>query len=137
MTHEFLTAGWIEAARAIRDEYSERVTAPPVVIRMNQLITAGPDGVDIETHIDTSNGHVSIELGHLPKADVTITTDYGTARALFVEQDAQAAMAAFMGGKIKVEGDFSKLLALQGYQVEPVAQEIAERIRSITADMRA
>ena len=110
------------------------MTAPPVAIRMNQRITNGPGGADVETHIDTSTGRIDIEFGHVEHADLTITTDYGTARALFVEQDAQAAMAAFMGGKIKVDGDLSKLLALQGYQVEPAAQEIAARIRAITAD---
>jgi hypothetical protein len=35
-------------------------------------------------------------------------------------------------GQIKVEGDISKLMALQTAQVDPVALEAAVRIREIT-----
>jgi hypothetical protein len=35
---------------------------------------------------------------------------YGTARSLFVQGDIQAVMQAFLGGRIKVDGDLSKLL---------------------------
>ena len=37
-----------------------------------------------------------MDHGHLDDADVTVTTDYETAKALFVEQDAAAGMQAFM-----------------------------------------
>ena len=35
---------------------------------------------------------------------------YGTARALFVAGDVQTVMQAFLGGRIRVNGDLSKLL---------------------------
>jgi len=55
-----------------------------------------------------------------------------TAKALLVEGDPQAGMQAFMAGKIKVDGDMSKLMALQATPPDPTSQEIASRIRSIT-----
>jgi hypothetical protein len=42
-------------------------------------------------------------------------------------------MQAFMQGQIKVEGDLSKLMALQTAQIDPVALEAATRIRGITS----
>jgi hypothetical protein len=133
--HEFLSVEWIEAARAIRDDYQDRIGAPPVAMRMNQVITDAPGGT-IESHLDTSGGRTSLELGHVADADLTITTDYATAKAIFVLQDPAAAMQAFMSGKIRVEGDMAKLLLLQAsaMQPDPLAAEVAERVKAITAD---
>jgi putative sterol carrier protein len=73
-----------------------------------------------------------LELGHLENPDVTVTLPYDTARSLLVDQDQQAAMQAFMSGKIKVEGDMMKLMALQTTAIDPVALEAAQRIKEIT-----
>ncbi|MCC6434823.1 MAG: SCP2 sterol-binding domain-containing protein [Acidimicrobiales bacterium] len=100
---------------------------------MNQVITDVPDGT-IEAHLDTSSGRTQLELGHLTDPDLTVTTDYATARAIFVLQDAAAAMQAFMSGKIRVEGDMGKLMLLQAQamQPDPLAAEVAERVKAIT-----
>ncbi len=75
-----------------------------------------------------------MELGHVDSPDVTLTLDYQTARAIFVEGTADAAMSAFMQGKVRVEGDLAKLIAtLQ--QVSPGAfdaSEVQRRIKEIT-----
>jgi hypothetical protein len=137
MTYEFMTPEWIAAAKAIGEEYVGRVPPVTTSIRVNQVITEAPGGRTIEAHLDTSNGTTVIDLGHLAEPDVTVTTDYATARALFVDQNPQGAMQAFLGGKIRIEGDVAKLLALQAQsmQVDPLAAEAAERVRAITADM--
>ena len=133
--HPFLSAAWIDAARAIRDEYEGRVGAPPVTVRMNQVITDGPDGT-IEAHLDTSDGRTRLELGHVADPDLTVTTDYDTARAIFALQDPAAAMQAFLSGRIRIEGDMAKLMMLQAsaMQADPLATEVAERVKAITAD---
>ena len=41
-------------------------------------------------------------------------------------------MQAFMAGKIKVDGDMTKLLALQAVPSDPSAAEMARRILDIT-----
>jgi putative sterol carrier protein len=43
-------------------------------------------------------------------------------------------MQAFMSGKIKVDGDIAKLLALQSITPDPTAAEIASRILAMTAE---
>jgi hypothetical protein len=132
---EFLSMAWIDAARAIRDEYEGRVPPPPVALRMNQVITDAPDGT-IEAHLDTSEGRTRLELGHVENPDLTVTTDYATAKAVFALGDPAAAMQAFMAGRIRIEGDMAKLLALQSanLQPDPLAAEVTERVRAITAD---
>jgi len=41
-------------------------------------------------------------------------------------------MQAFMAGKIKVQGDMTKLMAMQGGAVDESAAEVAKRIADIT-----
>lgn len=132
--HPFLSDAWIAAARAIREEHDE---APPVTveIKMNQVVTDVPFGEGtVHSYMDTSSGALVLELGELDDADVTITTDYLTAKAIFVDQDPAVAMQAFMSGKIRVQGDMMKLMALQTVAPsDPAARDVAEKIRAITA----
>jgi hypothetical protein len=136
-THPFLSEDWIRAARAINEEYRGRTAPVEQSVRMNLIVTDVPFGAgSLDAHVDTSTGEMEIETGHLPQVEITVTVDYATAKAILVEQDAQAAMSAFMGGRIKIDGDLSKLLVLQGQlgTPDPVALEVAGRIRDITAD---
>jgi SCP-2 sterol transfer family len=75
-----------------------------------------------------------MELGELDEPDLTLTTDYGTAVKLFVDQDQAAGMQAFMSGKIKVQGDMMKMMAMQtSMPQDEAAKEIAREIKEITA----
>ena len=131
--YAFLTDEWMEAAKAVRDEYADQVSPPAHAIRMNQVVTDVPfgDGT-INTYLDTSGGEAVMELGELDTPDLTVTTDYATAKAITVDGDAQVAMQAFMQGKVKVQGDMSKLMLLQQAPTDPVQTEIQEKVKEIT-----
>ncbi len=137
MAFPFLSDEWVAEARAIRAEYEGTSQDVPLSVRMNQVITDVPfgDGV-LHAYVDTSSGVLDIELGHLPDPDLTITLEYATAKAILIDGDPQVAMAAFLGGRIKVDGDITKLLSLQGAGVfggvDPAAAEVYGRIRDIT-----
>ncbi|MDA8343412.1 MAG: SCP2 sterol-binding domain-containing protein, partial [Actinomycetota bacterium] len=73
------------------------------------------------------------ETGHLEGADLKVTVDYATAKAILVEGNPQAGMQAFMAGKIRVEGDMAKLMALQTTPPDPDAHSLAEQLKAITA----
>ena len=105
----------------------------PAPMKMNQIITEVPfgDGT-INAHMDTSSGSLEMDTGHIDDAEVTITIDYATAKAIFVEQNQQAGMQAFMSGKIKVQGDMTKLMAMGQAAPDPKAAEVAEKIKEIT-----
>jgi putative sterol carrier protein len=102
---------------------------------MNQTVTNLPfEEGDLKTYVDTSSGILEIELGELENPDVTVVLDYDTAKAIFVDLDAQAGMQAFIAGKIKVTGDLTKLMALQTSIVpNERGMEISQKIKEITA----
>jgi putative sterol carrier protein len=135
MTHAFLSEEWMAAAKVIREQYADEIPEVTAVIRINQVITDVPFGDgEVRTYIDTSSGRLELELGELDEPDATITTDYETAKALFVEQDQTVAMQAFMGGKIRVQGDMMKMMALQVAVPEnEFSERVAEEIKAITA----
>ena len=136
--YQFLSDEWLEQTRMIREEYRDQVPEVPVSIRMNQVINEVPfgDGV-IHAYIDTSAGFLDIEVGKLEAPDLTVTLSYSTAKSILVDADATAAMNAFLSGRIKVDGDITKLLALQtagaGAAVNPAAAEVVRRIQDLTA----
>ena len=114
MSEPFLSDGWISEVRAIREKYADEVPEVSAVIRINQVVIDVPFGDgEIRSYIDTSSGALVLDLGELDEPDAVITTDYATAKALFVEQDQAAVMQAFMAGKITVQGYMMKLMAMQ------------------------
>lgn len=133
-TYPFLSDEWIAAAKEIREEYEGKGAPTPHVIKMNLVITDVPfgDGT-MDAHMDSTSGEIELDLGHMQGEDLTVTVDYETAKAIFVEQNQQAGMQAFMAGKIKVQGDMTKMMAMQTAEPDPVQVEISNRIAEITA----
>jgi hypothetical protein len=137
--YPFLSDEWIAETRRIREEHRGDAPAVPVVVRMNQIINEVPfgDGI-VRAHLDTSSGVLDLEFGHLEQADLTVTMSYDTAKAILVDGDVGKAMNAFMSGRIKVDGDITKLLALQGSGMgaaggSEAAAEVVRKIQAITA----
>src|SRR5215207_4884278 len=114
MSHPFLSDEWMAAAKGIRAKYADQTSKVTQSLKINQVVTGVPFGEGtVESYLDTSSGEVVMDFGSLEDADVTVTTDYETAKAIFVEQDPAAGMQAFLGGKITVQGDMMKLMAMQ------------------------
>jgi hypothetical protein len=136
--YPFLSEEWLAEARKVRAEFKGRIPEMPVRVRMNQIIQDVPFGPGtINAHLDTSSGELEIDTGHLDSPDLTLTIGYETAKALFVDGDAQGAMQAFLGGRMKVDGDITKLIALQtagtSAATDSVAVEMARRLQAMTA----
>ncbi len=138
-TYQFLSDEWLEEAKRIRHEMSTDSPPPAHSVKMNQVITEVPfgDGT-INAHMDTSGGEMEMDLGHIDDPELTVTLDYATAKAILVDGNPQAGMQAFMAGKIKVDGDMTKMMVLQQAPADPAAAEaavkIAEAIKAITSD---
>ena len=132
-TYLFLSDQWLDEARTIRAEYDGRAGSIDHSVRMNLVVIEVPfgDGA-IHAHADTSTGELVLDLGHIDPADLTVTVSYDIARAILVEGNPQVGLQAFMQGRIKVEGDIAKLMALQTATPDPTAAEIAARIQAIT-----
>lgn len=134
MSHQFLSPEWVAAATELRAEVGDLGPAPVAVV-MNLTITDVPfgDSPTVQAHLNTANGPMALDYGHLPSPSLSVTIDWLTAKALLIEGNPQAAMSAFMNGKIKVEGDMSALLALQNAPPTPEARAVMEHLRAMTA----
>jgi hypothetical protein len=134
MPHPFLSDEWMAEANAIRERHAGNTDKVKGSFRINQVVTGVPfgDGT-VESYLDTSSGDVVMELGKLDEPDVTVTTDYATAKAIFVDQDQAAGMQAFMSGKITVQGDMMKLMAMQiAAPPNEASVEFAAELQQIT-----
>jgi len=132
-TYLFLSEEWLDEARAIRAEYEGRGGGIDHAVRVNLIVVEVPFGEGaVHAHADTSTGELILDMGHIEAADLLVTIGYEIARAMLVEGNPQAGLQAFMQGKIKVEGDIAKLMALQTVSPDPTATEIAARIQAMT-----
>jgi len=122
------------AAHEIRERYHDQLPEITVSVRINQVITEVPFGEGtITAYIDTSQGEFRLELGELDEPDAVLMTDYATAKAMMVDQDPTIAMQSFMAGKIKVQGDMMKLMAMQtAMPSNEFSQKVATEILAIT-----
>ena len=121
MAYEFLSDEWLTEAAKLRAE-AGGAAGPDVTF--NVTVAGGPGG-DRELHFangDLNGGHV--------ETPTKLTVPYDVARKMFVDGNQQAAMQAFMAGQIKIEGDMSKVMALNGQAADPA---LLARIREVTA----
>jgi hypothetical protein len=135
MPYPFLSDEWIGAARELRSEFPDPVTPASQPVRINLVVLEVPFGSgEVEAHLDTSSGRLDLDTGHVDGHDLKVTVDYATAKSIIVDGNPQAAMQAFITGRIQVEGDMSKLLALQSAPPDPKAQELATRLKEMTSN---
>ncbi len=133
-TYEFLSDEWLVEARSIRAEYEGKTGPIGHQVRMNLIITDVPFGEGaVHAHMDTSGGELVLDTGHIDPVDLKVTLEYAVAKAILIEGNPQAGMQAFMSGKIRVDGDISKLMAMQAGAPDPSAAEVAARLKAITA----
>jgi hypothetical protein len=112
--HAFLSDEWLAGVESLVAQHADDAGAPHGNVLVNMVVTDTPFGGDRQFHMGTADGKAVMGGGHLDGADVTLTTDYATAKEVFVANNAQAGMQAFMAGKVKVQGDMTKLMMSQG-----------------------
>ena len=130
MAHTYLSDDWYAATQKIQEEMGD-IDVPPLVkqLRVNLTVVDGPEG-DKELHMA---GGASMQPGHLPDAPTTVTVPFEVAKAVFIDGNASAAMNALSRGQIKIDGDRSKVMALQAIPNTPQQQELQKRIQEVTA----
>ena len=138
-THEVLSPAWIDAALALRDEYADQLPDPPTPVRMNLVVTDVPHGDEdeVSASIDTAETGLLPRLGHLPDPELTVTLEYDVAKSLFLDQDPEAVGQAFFGGRIRIDGDMSRIFLLQTIEPDPDQRELAHTVSQRLVDMTA
>lgn len=69
---------------------------------------------------------------HDDSAQATLSLSSDLARKIFIENDVQAGMQAFMAGEIQIEGDMTKVMELQQVQPSDKQKELMKKIQEIT-----
>jgi len=128
----FLSDEWFTEARRIVDGRAVEIPSE-ARLSMNLVVTDCPTGSNPLLHIGTDNGSADWGPGHLDAADLTLTTDFTTAREIFVSGNPQVAMQAFMEGKVKLQGDLTRLMAAQAVGSGPGAPGLAAALAEMTA----
>ncbi|HSO95859.1 MAG TPA: SCP2 sterol-binding domain-containing protein [Acidimicrobiia bacterium] len=124
---KYLTQEWLDDARALAQDQPER---PGVSATMQFVVTGAPDG-DITYYWVVENGRlIEASLGHLPDAEVTLTTTY--ADSVAIQKGDLDANAAFMQGKTKVTGNMAKLMLLMPLTMAPEYQALQDQVRART-----
>ena len=126
MPYPFLSDVWFDEVKKLADE-SGAGSLP--AMELNVVVTGAPDG-SREFHIAKG----SFGPGLLDACPTKLTIPYTVARNMFVNGDQSAGMQAFMSGQIKVEGDMTRLMAMQSQGGGPDDAAFQAKIREITAD---
>ena len=119
----------VSASSWSRAEINPEIPEVAKDIVINLKVTDGPDG-DIEARMEAGR----FVRGLADSAPTKLTVPYDVAKKMFIEQDQNASMQAFMSGQIQVEGDMTKLMAMQAAgQPSEKALEVQKRIVEMTA----
>jgi hypothetical protein len=132
--YDFLSTEWVAAAAEIRARFAGQAPPIAVAVRINLEVTDTPLGDEpVLAHIDTSGGEFVFDLGHLDEADTGVLTDYEVAKALVLGAEQAALMRAFMEGRVRINGDMTRLLVLQASLPQgDLADQVAAELASIT-----
>ena len=124
---KWMTQEWMDAQTKLAEDQPER---PGATARMQYVITGAPDG-DIKYYWVLEDGHLKENrLGTLDDAELTLTQSYED--AVKIQKGELDEQAAFMQGRIKVEGNMAKLMALLPITSSPEYRELQNKIREIT-----
>ncbi len=130
--HPFLSDEWFAIVEKLIEDHG--ADAPGALdITVNVTVTDTPFGAERHMHMGSHGGKGHWGIGHADAADLGLTTDYETAREVFISGEPQAGMQAFMTGKVRIQGDMAKLMASQAAGGGPGANTaLAEAIQGIT-----
>ncbi|MBJ7282029.1 MAG: SCP2 sterol-binding domain-containing protein [Acidimicrobiia bacterium] len=130
--YPFLSDDWFAAVAVLIQDHGDDAPAHANMV-MNLTVTDTPFGAERQLHMGASDGKGRVGIGHDDAGEITITTDYDTAKQIFISGDPQAGMQAMMSGKLKIQGDMSKLMSMAQQGGAPAGgPALAEAIQGIT-----
>jgi putative sterol carrier protein len=123
---KYLSDEWFVKVEELAKEVNLEIPPALADMKINMTITSDSGNIDM-----AMNGG-KIQKGHTADAKTKITVPYDLAKKMFVDEDRQAGMQAFMSGKMKIEGDMSKMMAMQGIQPTASQKLLQAKIKEIT-----
>jgi len=102
-------------------------------------IPAAMKAVEVNVTVTSPQGDTQVAMkdgvfarGHRAGVATTLTLIAELARKVFIDGDTAAGTQAFFEGKITVEGDFSKLIAMQTVEPSAPQKRLTQQIAAIT-----
>lgn len=128
MTYQFLSDEWFnEVDRLIAAAGDLQIPAAMKAVEVNVTVTSASGN----TELFMKDGLFT--RGHQPGAATKLTIAAELARKIFVDGDAAAGVQAFLEGKMQVEGDLAKLVAMQTVEPSEPQKALTKKIAAITA----
>jgi len=130
--HPFLSDEWFTAVDQLAQEHATALASleTSVDVVVNAVVTDTPFGPERRLHLGTRDGRAEWGPDHVEDADLTVTTDYATAKEIFLAGDPTVALQAFLAGKAVLQGDLAKLMTAQSAGAPDA--ELAGAIRAMT-----
>ena len=108
---KYLTEEWAKAVTdAVNASEAFKQQAAGKNVKLQYVVTK-PDG-EARYFTELKDGSANVEIGTIDNPEATLSADYDTSAALF--RNELNATAAYMSGKLKIQGDLMKLMQLQG-----------------------
>ncbi len=108
---KYLSEEWAQATtEALNASEAFKTAAGSQSAKLQQVVDT-PEG-EVKYYFKLEDGQAEVALGEIEGPDATISQDYETAVAL--SKNELTGTAAYMSGKIKVQGDLMKMMQLQG-----------------------
>ncbi len=124
---KYLSQEWMDTAKELAQDFPE---TPGASVRMQQVITGGPEG-DVRYYTVIENGKtIEQSLGEDPDAEVTLTLTYDD--SVKMQKAELDETAAFMQGRLKVKGNMGKLMSLMPLTQSPEYKAIKEKVTAVT-----
>lgn len=107
---KYLSEEWAKSVtEALNSNDSFKQQAAGKTVKLQNVVTG-----DTETkyYFKLQDGQADVGIGEIDDAEATLSSDYETSAAL--SRNELNATAAYMSGKLKIQGDLMKLMQLQG-----------------------
>ncbi len=125
-TFNFLTQSWFDAVARLNQEVGE-LNLPPNLAELTINVTIKSENPTL-LHLQAGK----INQHHIQNADATIYIDQDTLNQIIHDNSVDTALEAFMTGKIFIEGDMSKVMALQSARPSQEQKALYKQIKEMT-----
>jgi putative sterol carrier protein len=114
MAVKYLSEEWAkEVTNRLQASDAVKNAAKGQDITLQQVFSDVPDGGEVKAFFKIAGGTPELGLGDADSPEATITQSYETAVA--VNKGELQGQAAFMQGKLKIQGNLMKVMQLQGF----------------------
>lgn len=123
----FLTDSWFEEVESFGKQAGD-LNLPPALANMIINLKIADNAETIEANFTDGLIHKGLN----DDATTTLLLDREILQSIITDFDTNQIMGAFMNGKIRVEGDMSKLMAVQTARPSTEQKTLYTRIKSVT-----